>query len=79
MTGRRKVKRDPRKTWEWALADISRGGRGVNAVSGFDSFTGDMLRANLITHDEFIAAQTVIAAACAGAKAMERAALSSVA
>lgn len=73
MARRKVMKQNPRKVWEESLADISRGGRRLAAVEGFDAFTGDMLRADLITLDEFVATQTVIAAALAGARQFDRA------
>lgn len=60
-----------RKFWDKALADIACGGRGSAVVREFDRFTGDMLYRNLITMDEFVAAQTVIACGLRGGKAID--------
>lgn len=68
------MKKSPRAFWQHALADLAKGGRGTQVVREFDSFTGDMLAAKKIDFDEFLAAQTVIAAAYSGARALEHAA-----
>lgn len=70
MTKRQATK--VRKFWDKALADIARGGRGSAVVREFDSFTGDMLYRNLITMDEFVAAQTVIGVALRGATQIDK-------
>lgn len=64
----------PRATWEWALGDLAQGRRSTECVRAFDRFTNDMLYRNLITMDEFVATQTVIGVAYAGAAQMPRAA-----
>lgn len=57
----------PKAIWEWAMADLALGGRSTECVRAFDGLTNDMFRAKLIDFDEFLAAQTVIGAAYAGA------------
>ena len=61
-------------TWEWALGDLALGRRSEECVRAFDRLTNDVFRTDLITLDEFMAAQTVIGAAYAGAAALKRAA-----
>lgn len=65
-------KMSAKATWEWALADISCGRRSRECVKSFDRFTNDMLAANEITLDQFIAAQTAIAAAYVAAKQIQK-------
>ena len=61
-----------RQTWDWALGDLALGPRSEKCVRAFDRLTNDMLRGNHITMDEFLAAQTVIGAAYAGATQIKR-------
>lgn len=69
------MSKSPKQAWKFLLADLAKGRRSIECVREFDSLTGDMLAAKKIDFDEFLAAQTVIAAAYAGARALERAGL----
>lgn len=61
-----------KQTWEWALGDLALGRRSLECVRAFDGLTNDLLYGKHISMDEFVAAQTVIGAAYAGAKALAR-------
>lgn len=67
-----RITKTPKATWKWALGDLALGGRSTECVRAFDSLTNDLYRADLISFDEFWAAQTVIGAAHAGASQLAK-------